>query len=204
MKNKNNKFIIILSVLLVLSIIFIIVYNFKTKNVENLQYSNNLGVNDSKLKKYDKLNTYSCYVECVKNTSPSQCKYFTTNAKPSNNNFPGTGTCKLLDEVTSIEHRSTDTLYYVSDTRLPDFKYISTPKKGYSDNVVELTTLDDVHKETCDMECMFNPLCTSYTTDITDNLYSGSCTLYNEPTQNNIVNKPRLTLYTKPIISYFR
>jgi hypothetical protein len=195
MKNKNYKLIIILSVLLVLSIIFMSLYNLKNNNLENLQYSRNFGNKDPNLKKYDRLNTYSCYVECLKNTSPFKCKYFTTNANPLIENSPGT--CTLLHDVTNVKHSSTDTLYHISDTTLPNLPFSSQNNKAYSSRGTLLSTINNIHKETCDMECAYNNLCTSYTTDIRDNLYSGTCKLYNEPTQNNIINMKGSTLYTK-------
>jgi hypothetical protein len=185
-------------VLLIISIIFI-KYNVKLKN-ENMGESQYVGTDDEYMFSYNNLNKAACYVECSKNIDiGNECNYAITSGDLYKN-----GSCKLYSTINNSKHSPTETLMYVNYKNIPSLGYVKTANKGYNYNATPIQTYNNIHKTSCEYQCAFNNECSSYTTNLDDEtLIAGTCTLYKEPTTNNITDMQGTNLYTKPTNGIF-
>lgn len=191
-KNKNNYILIIISLIICISIIFIIKNTTILEHmIQNSQYIN--GTSSSNIMvSYPQLNINSCSNECMQQTIPTKCNYAVSSSS---------GNCKLYNDIIP-QYSSTDTLLYMSTTPIINKgnSLIFKENTGYNSNAIPLSTINNVYKSTCDIECNNNVSCTGYTTTLSDILTKpGTCTLYNESTRNNEISAPGTYLYTKSI-----
>jgi hypothetical protein len=178
---------------------FIIQHNIHLENM--IQLSEYIGGNsdDKYIATYDNLSKPSCYAECMQSTSPVDCNYAVTSADPLSS-F-ATGKCTLYNSLTPT-YNSTDTIFYMQDNgniKLPDVSGNVQRNRSYNTNAVPLKTINNIHRTTCDIECLNTALCTNYTSNIPprDKYMPGTCSLYNQPTTDNVIKQTGTYLYKR-------
>ena len=210
MKKTKTNYILISSicVLIGITIIFIINYNVKLEalNCYGLNCSEYIDASDSSyMIKYtyndpakkdpaDLLYGASCYVECTQQTIPNKCNYVSMAGgmdKP--------GECTLYDNINKSKHSPNNEIFYMQGLNIPQLPYYDNQvNKEYTSTTMPIKTINDVHKLTCDYDCIYNPLCTSYTTTLADDsLNTGTCKFYSGSNTNDITDMPGTTLHTK-------
>jgi hypothetical protein len=191
-KNKNNYILIVITLIIVISIIFIIMNHTILENM--IAYSRNINGNTNSeiMIKYPKLNIHSCINECTQQTIPTKCNYAVYSKR---------NTCTLYNDLLP-QSGTSDTLIYMSPAPIIN-KGASlnfNENTGYNSNAIKISTINNVHKSTCDVECNNNLSCTGYTTTLSDiSTKPGTCTFYSELTRNNEISAPGTYLYTKSI-----
>jgi hypothetical protein len=204
MKKNNFILILILIIIIIISLIFIVRFNNKIENMVDItNYVQSGNTNDKMIHSYNNLNKWACFAECTQNTTPTKCNFALTSADMT---IPqSSGECKLYENITPTHSENNSLMYNTPSSQLSPSNIVNKPtnvrkNRGYNNNAIPLSTINYVHKLTCDYECGNNNLCTGYTSNLTDDSTNhGTCTFYNEPTRNNIKKMPGTYLYSKPI-----
>jgi hypothetical protein len=212
MKKNSYNYILIISIIILITITIFFIAHYNVK-LESLDITKNIDTNDEAMAEYNKdsnglINDVSCFIECNQQTNPNKCNYALFSGDLDGTYNPTS--CKLYNTINNSMYSSSKNLVYMP-TEPYDYKltneYKTQNNKEYTtaneQNII--TKIKNVHKLTCDYECFFNPLCTSYTTtsSSSNSTDSGTCTFY-KGTNRNIIDSPNLNMHTKLNNNYFR